>query len=165
MPTFHVDCNKRKSNELHPPLSSDAHRRATWWGVSICIEERRIRTPVLPLSTDEWGRFLVSLREVINSERILACRSLFKEDVNFWKEDISKAKKINFQAIDECLERRRNEILEVHLNDKSSEVATTIAGYVARKLLKPKRCKCGECKIALTTHDADVKNDSYISLL
>ena len=29
------------------------------------------------------GRFLVSLREVMNSERILSCRSLIKEDVNF----------------------------------------------------------------------------------
>ena len=53
------------------------------------------------------GRFLVSLREVINSERILACRFLIKEDVNFWKECIAKTTKINFEAINECLERQR----------------------------------------------------------
>ena len=35
------------------------------------------------------GRFLVSLREVYNSERILACRSLIKENINFWNEDLS----------------------------------------------------------------------------
>ena len=35
------------------------------------------------------GRFLVSLCEVKNSERILACRSLLLEDVNFWMEDLS----------------------------------------------------------------------------
>ena len=34
------------------------------------------------------GRFLVSLREVLNSERILACRSLILEDINFWKENL-----------------------------------------------------------------------------
>ena len=34
------------------------------------------------------GRFLVGLREVIVSERILACRSLIIEDVDFWKEDL-----------------------------------------------------------------------------
>ena len=35
------------------------------------------------------GRFLVSLREVLNTERILKCRSLIKEDIiNFWKEDL-----------------------------------------------------------------------------
>lgn len=33
------------------------------------------------------GRFLVSLREVNNSERILACRSLIKEGVYFWNEE------------------------------------------------------------------------------
>ena len=32
-------------------------------------------------------RFLVSLREVLNTERILSCCSLIKEDLNFWKED------------------------------------------------------------------------------
>ena len=31
------------------------------------------------------GRFLVSLREVLHSERILAGRSLIRENVNFWK--------------------------------------------------------------------------------
>ena len=35
------------------------------------------------------GRFLVSLVEVKNSERILACRSLIKEGVDFWLEDLS----------------------------------------------------------------------------
>ena len=35
------------------------------------------------------GRFLVSLREVYNSERILACRSLIKENIKFWNEDLS----------------------------------------------------------------------------
>ena len=30
------------------------------------------------------GRFLVSLREVLNSERILACRSLIKVNIDFW---------------------------------------------------------------------------------
>ena len=34
------------------------------------------------------GRFLVSLREVLNSERILSSRSLIKENINFWEEDI-----------------------------------------------------------------------------
>ena len=34
------------------------------------------------------GRFLVGLREVIVSERILACRSLIIEDIDFWKEDL-----------------------------------------------------------------------------
>ena len=36
------------------------------------------------------GRFLVSLREVRNTQRILSCRSLIKKDVNFWKEDLQQ---------------------------------------------------------------------------
>ena len=42
------------------------------------------------------GRFLISLREVLNSERILTCRSLIKEDINFWEEDLSKEVDINY---------------------------------------------------------------------
>ena len=36
------------------------------------------------------GRFLVSLLEVSNSERILRLRSIIKEGINFWEEDIKK---------------------------------------------------------------------------
>ena len=109
------------------------------------------------------GRFLVSLREVMNSERILSCRSLIKEDINFWKEDISAKKHVDTKVIDEKLENRRNEIVDCNLNDSSSEVATTIAGYVAKKLKK--RSKCAQCQICLSAHDADVNNDSYLTLL
>ena len=35
------------------------------------------------------GRFLVSLPEVLNSERILQCRSLLKENVHIWEDDIA----------------------------------------------------------------------------
>ena len=35
------------------------------------------------------GRFLVSLREVLTSKRILAVNSLLKGKVNFWEEDLS----------------------------------------------------------------------------
>ena len=38
------------------------------------------------------GRFLVSLREVTNSERIIRCRSLVKAGINFWKEDLGSDK-------------------------------------------------------------------------
>ena len=34
-------------------------------------------------------RFLVNLREVQNSERILQYRSLLKENINFWEEDLA----------------------------------------------------------------------------
>ena len=40
------------------------------------------------------GRFLVSLREVESSEKILLIRSLIKEDINFWDEDIQIKKSV-----------------------------------------------------------------------
>ena len=35
------------------------------------------------------GRFLVNLRKVLNSERILRYRSLIKENINFWEKDLT----------------------------------------------------------------------------
>ena len=50
-------------------------------------------------------RFLVSLREVLNTERILSCRSLIKNDINFWKEDLQQPE-INedesYEMIEKC---------------------------------------------------------------
>ena len=34
------------------------------------------------------GRFLVSLREVLNTKWILSCCSLIKRDIKLWKEDL-----------------------------------------------------------------------------
>ena len=39
------------------------------------------------------GRFLVSLREVSNTKRILPCRSLLKENINFGKEGLRPLQK------------------------------------------------------------------------
>ena len=109
------------------------------------------------------GRFLVSLREVLNSERILKCRSLIKEDINFWEEDIRPVN-VEFEAtINETFDPRSNEIMEAVLDDSAREVATTISGYVAKKLLK--RSKCDSCKLVLTSHQVDLENDSYLKIL
>ena len=54
------------------------------------IPKSSLRENIFSISTDEWWPILVSLREVYNSERILACRSLLKEDISFWEEDMKK---------------------------------------------------------------------------
>ena len=83
------------------------------------------------------GRFLVRLREVMHSERILACRSLIKEDINFWNENIKPDSNSNvYDEILECLCPINDEILECTLDNDSEEVAVTIAGYIAKKLAK-----------------------------
>ena len=79
------------------------------------------------------GRFLVSLLEVRNTERILVCRSLLKADVDLWQEDlVTENEDIeNFMSI---LEEHETDIYEVCLSDSSEEVARVIAGYILRKL-------------------------------
>ena len=49
------------------------------------------------------GRFLISLREVKNSERIIRCRSLVKADINFWKEDLGSNNLLIFLLFLLCL--------------------------------------------------------------
>ena len=65
--------------------------------------------------------------------------------------------------IDEMLCDRIEEISESVLDDDSSEVATTISGYIAKKLLK--RSKCKDCEKKLTVHDQEMQNDQYLTLL
>ena len=77
------------------------------------------------------GRFLVSLREVLHSERILACRSLIRENVNFWEENLTAG-----QNNEAC----NTEIMECSLDVDIREVATSIPGYIAKKLFERTKC-------------------------
>ena len=79
------------------------------------------------------GRFLVSLREVLNSARILSCRSLIKENINFWEEDLEPDNVQSTMVLDELFDNRNQEIIESVLDIHSGEVATTISGYIAKK--------------------------------
>ena len=106
------------------------------------------------------------MREVQNTEWILSCRSLIKNDINIWKEDLQKPESNEGEScemIDEMLRDRIEEISESVLDDDSSEVATTISGYIAKKFLK--RSKCKDCETKLTVHDQDLQNDQYLTLL
>jgi hypothetical protein len=109
------------------------------------------------------GRFLVSLREVLNSERILSCRSLIKESINFWEENLLPDSHPSLTILDELFDNRSDEIMDTSLDHNSEEVAITIAGYVAKKLSK--RSKCENCKSYLKAGDHDLENNSYLSLL
>ena len=69
------------------------------------------------------GRFLVSLREILTSERILAVNSLLKEKVNFWEEDLSLNKDPVFDEFTLELQSISAEIQEASLCAESVEVA------------------------------------------
>ena len=101
------------------------------------------------------GRFLVSLREVTNSERIIRCRSLVKADINFWKEDLGSDKpSLDVSALLALLSEHEIEIAESTLDSSSEEVSTTIAGYIAKKLAK--RSNCDSYKSLLIASSMDL---------
>ena len=110
-----------------------------------------------------FGRFLVSLREVLNSERILSCRLLIKENINFWEENIDSDAEESLDSINDLLDKIADEIMETVLDDDAREVATTISDYVAKRLIK--RSSCDLCKQTLASQEVDLENDSYLKLL
>ena len=61
------------------------------------------------------------------------------------------------------LESCKIEIQEASLSDDSEEVAFTIAGYVAKKLMKHRKCKL--CDIMLLGSDEDCSNNHYLMIL
>ena len=109
------------------------------------------------------GRFLVSLMEVFNSERILSCQSLIKENINFWEENIDIDPEESLDSINDLFDERADKITEAVLDDDAREVATNISGYVAKKLIR--RSSCDICKQTLASQEVDLENDSYLKLL
>ena len=110
------------------------------------------------------GRFLVSLWEVTNLERIIRCRSLMKTDINFWKEDLGSDKpSLDFSALLALLSEHEIEIAESILDKSSEEVSTTIAGYIAKKLAK--RSNCDSCKSLLIASSMDLAENHYLNHL
>ena len=96
-------------------------------------------------------RFLDNLR-VLNSERILRCRSLIKENTNFWEEDITSENAECVTVTEDIFGTRTQGIVESVPDENSAEVAT---GYVAKKLILN-----DSCKIILKAEDFDIANDA-----
>lgn len=102
------------------------------------------------------GNFLVSLREVLDTEKTLLHRSLLKVDANVWELDLLSNNDLSPETV-EHLQKLAQEISteEVSLCSESEEVAVTIAGYVAKKIVK--KLSCDECKSILTETSTEVE--------
>ena len=83
-------------------------------------------------------RYLVNLREVRNSERIFQCRSLIKENINFWEEDLASENQECVTVTGDIFGTRTREIVENVLDKNSVEVITM---HVARNFIKPSKCE------------------------
>ena len=75
------------------------------------------------------GRFLVSLREMQSSQRILTCRSHLKTGVDIWDFCDEKQEDELFKQFMCELAERENEIMEASLCNDSKEVSRFIAGF------------------------------------
>ena len=111
------------------------------------------------------GRFLVSLKDVIQSERILKVKSLVKESIDIIENDIidtetDKTNKIKFlEKLKDC------NFDNVVLSEKTRDVAAHISGYIGKKVSK----KYGECCknfcIADKTETLESSDYDYIKTL
>ena len=109
------------------------------------------------------GRFLVSLREVNSSERILVCRSLLKAGINIWQDDEEGATEEQQEDILQELQVREDEIISLSLSESARDVAEVVAGYVATKL----RCRfhCENCEDMRVQHEKSDNTNKYFDAL
>ena len=108
------------------------------------------------------GNFLVSLKEVQDSEKILICRFLLKETVDLWKEDLLCKNDLNpeiIQGIQEKIEEFDAD--DFFLTKNSEEVAVFIAGYIARKINK--KIGCALCSLLLEGDSSDSAYFNHLS--
>lgn len=108
------------------------------------------------------GRFLVSLREVQSSERILASRSLLKIGIDSWNFGNTSEGAEKLDAFMGDLSTYEIEIMEVSLCKDSAEVAQFIAGYMAKSVLK--KFDCNECSAQMIQSSSN-DSSSYLDLL
>ena len=88
------------------------------------------------------GRFLVSLTEVNNSQRILLLTSVIKEDINFWEHDLYEIKDLtlSWQHFKKDISIFASQMHESCLSADSLEVSATVSGYIAKKINEKVQC-------------------------
>ena len=113
------------------------------------------------------GRFLIGLREVTTSERILATKSLLKESILIWNYDVrpTENEPAKLEDFKEELNKFAGHLESCTLDDNAREVSAVVAGYAAKKLTK--RCQCADCELLLTAFDTQLvlKDFDYLSKL
>ena len=99
------------------------------------------------------GRFLVSLREVQSTEKILCMKSLIKEDINSWDERVKYDSDIKHRKEEfmQKLSYLSNEIQESELCQDSCEVASNVA-----------KLKCNVCETLLKSNKI---SSEYIKIM
>ena len=114
------------------------------------------------------GRFLIGLRELESSERILSISSLIKESIDFWKEDIrpDENQSAAITWLNSELDKIADDIDVCMLSPEGVQVSAAIAGYAVRKVVM-ERSKCTECmEIAVSNkEDESSPENKYLKNL
>ena len=111
------------------------------------------------------GNFLVGLREVQSSEKILLLRIMVKEGINFWEEGAEVFKTVDQDTLDSFhveVSEMFNEIAAAELSQESRQVSQNVAGYIAHRIIKR---GCQECSSKVESKDRNTIHGAYINLL
>ena len=100
------------------------------------------------------GRFLIGLRELECSEKIISISSLLKEGIDFWKEDVRPVNDLtkSKSLLNAELDKISDDIDICMLNPEAVEVSAVVAGYAARKVIVEEN-KCSKYKELSNTMD------------
>ena len=98
------------------------------------------------------GNFLVSLKEVSNSEKILLCKSLIKQNVIFWNGESNIQRTPDFEELQKfrvAASEMSVVMQEATLSPDSEKVAFVLAGFVAKKLIKKMDVKTAKIQLLI----------------
>ena len=111
------------------------------------------------------GRFLIGLREMELSERVLLTTRLLKESVDIFDENLRKENmdKSLLILVDNKLNALSTDLESCILNKERVEVAAVIIGYISKVIFD--KSKCEVCKILLTTSKSDSNKFNYLNKL
>lgn len=110
------------------------------------------------------GRFLVSLKDIGISEKILKIKSLLRENIDFNESvKVSNDHQLEVETLLSKYDQLEISLESLNLNEDSREVSDVIAGYISRKMRK----YCEGCCIdgVQTQHSSSVKKESYLAQL
>ena len=96
------------------------------------------------------GRFLVSLREVRSSEKIIQYKALLKKNIKFMSEEVAMDTDSAFEDFKQEIDMVNTfELHEAGMTEESDDVSYYVAGYIGKKAAE--RLGCVDCKASLVS--------------
>ena len=106
------------------------------------------------------GRFLVSLTEILPSEKIITYQHLLKRDIDFSGLTVSTTDEINKLTSEFLTTLPTDSIDLLSLSDNSEHIVAYVAGYISHSLIQR-----SSCDVSFELLQNDQINNSYIEIL